>query len=131
VGIWAHNASADYEGANGKKTYQTYTKTNLETGEVYSGRTSGTEDAATNVANRDRNHHMTEQGFGPAELDQSSSNPDAIRSREQQLIGAHGGAQSEGGTSGNAYNGISRTNKKGPGYLDAATQTFGKLPKPG
>lgn len=37
---------------------------------------------------------------------------DAIRGREQQLIDMHGGAKSQGGTSGNAINGISPNNPK-------------------
>jgi RHS repeat-associated protein len=107
------------------KTYQTYTKTNPETGEVYTGRTSGTGTPEQNVARRDANHHMSEDGFGPAVLDQSSASKDAIRGREQQLIDANGGAQSNGGTSGNAINGISPKNKNRQRYLDAAEAEFG------
>ena len=106
------------------RTYQTYTKTNSQ-GTLYSGRTSGIGTAEQNIQLRDRTHHMNEQGYGPAELDKSSPNPDAIRGREQQLIEANGGAQSEGGTSGNAINGISRTNPNGPGYMSAAEEEFG------
>jgi hypothetical protein len=83
-------------GSSGEKTFQTYEKTNPGNGEVYSGRTSGTGTPEENVAARDANHHMTEQGFGPAKLDKSSSNPDAIRGREQFLIQKNGGAQSQG-----------------------------------
>jgi RHS repeat-associated protein len=107
------------------KTYQTYTKTNPETGEVYTGRTSGTGTPEENVANRDVNHHMNDQGFGPAKLDKSSSNPDAIRGREQQQIEANGGAKSQGGTSGNAINGVSAKNPKADQYKNAANQEFG------
>jgi RHS repeat-associated protein len=39
------------------KTFQTYTKTKSETGEVYSGRTSGKSTPEKNVQNRDANHH--------------------------------------------------------------------------
>jgi hypothetical protein len=42
------------------------------------------------------------KGFDAPVLDKSSENADAIRGREQQLIDAHGGAKSAGGTSGNA-----------------------------
>jgi RHS repeat-associated protein len=110
----------------GQKTFQTYTKTNPETGEVYSGRTSGTGTPEQNVAGRDAGHHMNEQGFGPAELDKSSTNPDAIRGREQQLIDANGGAKSQGGTSGNRINGVSDSNPKKPEYMDAAKKEFQK-----
>lgn len=68
---------------------------------------------------------MNDQGFGPAVLDQSSPNRAAIRGREQQLIDANGGAQSEGGTSGNAINGISPRNPRRETYLNEADQEFG------
>lgn len=106
------------------KTYQTYTKTNPETGEVYTGRTSGSLTPQENVAKRDKAHHMNNQGFGPAVLDKSSPNPDAIRGREQQSIEAHGGAKSTGGTSGNAINGISEKNPKRGHYMSEATKEF-------
>lgn len=106
------------------KTFQTYTKTDPNTGQVYSGRTSGVGTPEANVAARDAGHHITGD-YGPAELDQSSSNPDAIRGREQQLIDANGGAQSAGGTSGNAIRGIGPNNPKGPGYISAANNEFG------
>jgi hypothetical protein len=112
------------EGAGDPKTYQTYTKTNPTTGDVYSGRTSGTGTPAENVAKRDGNHHMNDKGFGPAELDKTSSNKNAIRGREQQLIEANGGAKSEGGTSGNAINGIGPNNKKKDIYIKAAEEEF-------
>jgi hypothetical protein len=88
------------------------------------GHTSGTGTPAQNVARRDLGHHMTEQGYGPAQLDKSSSNRAAIRGREQQLIEANGGAKSEGGTSGNAINGISPNNKKRQYYLNEAEKEF-------
>lgn len=47
------------------------------------------------------------KGYGPAVLDKFSENAIAIRGREPQLIDYYGGAQSVGGTSGNAMNGIS------------------------
>ena len=111
----------------GSKSYQTYTKENPETGAVYSGRTSGTETPQSNVAARDAGHHMSEKGFGPAKLDRSSSNPAAIRGREQQLIKHHGGAQSEGGTSGNAINGVSPRNKNAKSFDEAAKKEFPPL----
>jgi len=94
--------------------------------EVYSGRTSGTGTPEQNVANRDVGHHKTKEGFGVAELDRSSSNSEPIRGREQQLIDKNGGAKSMKGTSGNAINGISPKNKKGPDYIKAAEKEFGK-----
>lgn len=70
---------------------------------------------------------MSEKGFGPAKLDRSSSNPAAIRGREQQLIKHHGGAQSEGGTSGNAINGVSPRNKNAKSFDEAAKKEFPPL----
>lgn len=67
---------------------------------------------------------MNDQGFGPAVLDQSSSNAAAIRGREQLMIDAQGGAQSMGGTSGNAINGVSPRNPRAQEYLDAARGEF-------
>jgi RHS repeat-associated protein len=126
--VLVHNQCSKPGGtvAAGEKTYQTYTKTNPDTGKVYSGRTSGTGTPKQNVARRDVSHHMNDEGYGPAELDNSSASKSAIRGREQQLIDASGGAQSQGGTSGNAINGISPSNKNGPGYIEAANKEFGK-----
>ncbi|MBR6659306.1 MAG: hypothetical protein IKL19_04430 [Paludibacteraceae bacterium] len=78
-----------------EKTYQTYTKLNPKTGEVYSGRTSGNGTPEENILKRDKNHHMNKFGFGPAILDKSSSNKNAIRRvQEQILINNNGGAKS-------------------------------------
>lgn len=108
------------------KTYQTYTKTNIKTGEVYSGRTSGYGSPSQNVAARDINHHMNSKGFGPAVLDRSSTNAAAIRGREQILIDSFGGAKSMGGTSGNTINGIAMNNLKRLFYLTESIKEFGK-----
>ena len=102
------------------KTFQTYIKVNPTTGEIYSGRTSGRGTPEENIASRDAGHHMNEKGFGPAILDRSSPNPDAIRGREQQLIEGNGGAQSQGGSSGNAINGVSPRNTNSQTYRKAA-----------
>jgi len=109
-----------------ERTYQTYTKTNENTGKVYSGRTSGTGTPLENITKRDASHHMNNEGFGPAKLDNSSSNLNAIRGREQQLINKYGGAQSQGGTSGNRINGISAKNPNIQIYIYAAEKEFGK-----
>jgi hypothetical protein len=60
-------------------------------------------------------------------LDRSSGNAAAIRGREQMLIDANGRAQSVGGTSGNAINGISPKNPKLPSYMGAAEAEFGAM----
>ena len=126
VGTEFNNKVVDAGKTGVKKTYQTYTKTNPTTGEVYSGRTSGTGEAWENVANRDKNHAKNKEGFGPAKLDMSSDNPDAIRYREQYLIELHGGAKSTGGTSGNAINGISPKNPKYDQYKTAYENEINK-----
>lgn len=125
INIGADAALAARATGVGAKTYQTYMKTNSKTGEVYTGRTSGKGSPEQNVANRDRSHHMNEKGFGPARLDKSSKDPEAIRGREQQVIEKNGGAQSEGGTSGNAINGIAKDNPKLSERVCAATKDFG------
>lgn len=105
-----------------KKTYQTYTKPHLKTGKLYRGRTSGTGTPKQNLARRDSNHKKNDDGYGPAKLDKSSSDPDAIRGREQQLIDADKAA----GRSGNKINGISPKNPKKSEYINAAEKEFGK-----
>ena len=108
------------------KTFQTYTKNNPSTGEVYVGRTSGSGTPYENVAKRDRNHHKNKEGFAPAVLDQSSENPNAIRGQEQYMIDKHGGAKSKGGTSGNAINGVSPKNPKAEFYEAERRKEFGE-----
>ena len=115
------------DNASKEKTYQTYTKTNPTTGEVYSGRTSGYGSPLENVKNRDKNHHMNEKGFGPAVLESSSSSYEAIRGREQDLIDYYGGAKSTGGTSGNAINGIGANNPNKDMYISSSRNEFGVL----
>ena len=121
------SVGAATKGGSASKTYQTYTKTNLVTGEVYSGRTSGMGTPAGNVRKRDVNHHMNAKGFGPAVLDRTSYNYQAIRGREQMLIDYYGGAKSMGGISGNAINGIGLNNKNRGIYIEAARGEFGYL----
>ena len=111
--------------AKSVKTYQTYTRTNKVTGEIYVGRTSGTGTPEQNVKRRDQNHHMNKQGYGPAELDKTSTNPDAIRGQEQFGIAKNGGAKVNGGTSGNIINRISRNNPKRQQYENARRKEFG------
>jgi RHS repeat-associated protein len=106
------------------RTFQTYTKMNTRTGERYTGRTSGTGTPAQNVARRDASRYPSSE-YGPAKLDKSSGNPQAIRGREQQMIERNGGAQSQGGTSGNRINGISDQNPNGAACRAAANKEFG------
>ena len=80
----ASGAAIDVSDNVAEKTYQSYTKTktNSDTGEVYSGRISGTGSPEENLRNRDYSHSRNSEGFGPATLDQSSSDANAIRGRE-------------------------------------------------
>lgn len=118
-----------------KRLFVTYTKRNKETGEVYSGRASGkiSDDAINDdlaeqiLAKRDSSHHKNEEGFDFAKLDVYSLDSDATRGREQMLIEHFGGAQSEGGSSGNKLNSISHRNKKRDDYLEAARKIFGGI----
>ncbi|RAJ77304.1 RHS repeat-associated protein [Chitinophaga dinghuensis] len=107
------------------KTYQTYTKEGPN-GEIYSGKTSGDGTPEQNIAKRDRGHHMNDQDYKPAQLDKTSKSKKAIRGREQYLIDKNGGAKSQGGTSGNAINSISPSNKKKAQYMNAAKKEFGE-----
>ncbi|MBC9730897.1 hypothetical protein [Streptomyces sp. TRM68367] len=120
-----------------KLSYVTYTKTNPETGEVYTGRSRGVGTPEEIVAGRDSGHHMNDKGFGPAVLDKFAeatksvaerhSDPayQAIRGREQQLIDFFGGAKSDGGISGNAIRGVAADNPLLGTFLNAATKMFG------
>ena len=109
-----------------KKTYQTYIKTNPFTKKKYVGRTSGKGTPLENIQKRDRNHHMNKKDYGPAELDKSSDNPDAIRGQEQYQIEQNGGAQSQGGDSGNAINGVSPRNPNREKYEQERKKEFGE-----
>ena len=129
------------------RVYATYTKTDPETGAVYSGRTSAVVDlrkpilpqAELAVAARDAGHHI-EGGFGPARLDKYAVGGQVnyanryqdnayiqIRGREQQLIDFHGGAQSDGGTSGNPYRGVSKGSEWGRIMHNASSRAFGEI----
>ena len=103
-------------------TYQTYTRTDPSTGQVYVGRTSGPNDPLTNLTNRYSGSDSL-SGFGPAQLDQSSTSYSAIRGREQDLINAYGGVGSP--NLANKINGISPLNPLGPYYLYRPQQQFG------
>ena len=63
--------------------------------------------------------------MGRGDPPHGKSNKDAIRGREQQLIDMHGGAKSQGGTSGNAINGISPNNPNAGKYRSACEKEFG------
>ena len=111
----------------GEKTHTTYTRAK-EDGTVYSGRTSGKGTPEQQVAARTRgpdHQAKTREGYGPAVVDKNSPNANAIRGREQQLIEQNGGAQSQGGTSGNKINGVSPKNRNAETYRAACKAEFG------
>lgn len=120
-----------------KHIFVTYTKEHIHDGRKYTGRTEinvpvGVADrvaAELAIARRDASHHMTDEGFGPAVYDRHSNSYDAIRGREQQRIDFYGGAQKDGGTSGNLNRGVSRGNWAADDFDRAATREFGHLPK--
>jgi len=98
---------------------------------VYSGRTSGLGDPQSIVNARVNSHPDRLAGFGPGVVDESATGAEgyaAIRGREQMLIDAHGGAQSEGGTSANLIRGVSTMNPLASLYRNAALSMFGPLP---
>lgn len=133
--------------------YATYTIA-LSDGSVYSGRTSirvrrdsvaagieaaivvqAAEDVAQEaVRRRFSRHHIAVRAVGVPALDEFriAQNEaeriryyNAIRGREQILIDHHGGAQSEGGTSGNSIRGVARGRIEEGMYRSAAIQEFG------
>ena len=107
-----------------KKTFQTYTKAAKNAlDKPYSGKTSGKGTPDENVAKRDKNHHKN-QTHKKAVLDRSSPNSDAIRGREQQNIDRNGGAQKQGGNSGNTNRGVSEKNPKAKQYEAASNKEF-------
>ncbi len=132
----------DEVATGGQRLFVTYTKTHPDTGAIYVGRTSGEGDPRAIMAARDGpSHHMTERGYGPAELDRSApatlpyasrhADPgyQAVRGREQQMIDSFGGAASDrpaATLSGNAIRGVAADNPFGRTYHDAATRTFGE-----
>ncbi|MDP2194349.1 MAG: hypothetical protein Q8K36_07470 [Alphaproteobacteria bacterium] len=116
-----------------KKIHIVYGKPGPNDAPDYIGRTQGevpdegyTETHIDKILEaRDRNHHMNARGFGLPYPKAVSENPHAVRGLEQQEIDKQGGAQSQGGTSSNAINGISAKNPKREAYLKAAEQEFG------
>ena len=127
-----------YDGPKGtvleKKIHVVYGKPGPGKEPDYIGRTRGDvpdegytpKDVKRILETRDRNHHMNAKGFGRAVDIGASENPHAVRGLEQIQIEEQGGAQSQGGTSSNAINGIAAKNPKRDAYLDAAKQEFGE-----
>jgi hypothetical protein len=118
--------------------FVTYTKEKKTSDGVitYSGRTSGMyygeeptlADAVRAVKKRDYGHFDKER-YSAAKVDKYNVSYTAIRGREQQLIDHFGGAQSEGGTSGNKIRGVGKNNKSGLIYHNSANSKFGELHK--
>jgi hypothetical protein len=109
--------------------YATYTRTNPITGLIYSGRTSGYGNPNDLVQARGMQQTLLNaEGFAKPVLDSFSTNYNAIRGREQQLIDFNGGARSVGGTTRNIINGVSDLNPLRPYYIYESTKSFGPLP---
>ncbi len=111
------------------RLFITYLKKNEEIGLVYAGRASGEttgnqeKDAEEIRKKRDNSHHKNQEGYGESEIDEISTNSDAIRGREQMLIEY----LQKKGICGNQRNGISETNDKKEQYLEAAKNEFGEI----
>jgi RHS repeat-associated protein len=113
--------------ATAQKTYQVYSKTNPQTNTVHVGRTSGINNPVQNVAVRNSSHHMNGRGYGNPELLFSTTNKSAARGAEQYYIERFGGAQSMGGISGNAINGVSIKNPIRDAYMESFYKELGGL----
>lgn len=127
--VIAAGLNAAFDAVRDKLQIKFVTYTRAGPDGVYSGRTSGVGDPQGIVNARAARHPDRLQGYGPAILDTWATGPQgyiAIRGREQQLIDAHGGARSEGGTSANLIRGVNRTVY--PIFNAAATAMFGPLP---
>jgi len=111
------------------KIFLTYVKKKLSSGQVYVGRTSGEVDTINRenilkvLQKRDRSHEKNKEGYAQADLENISTDADAIRGREDMLIAKYKAEN----TSGNKYRGISLRNKKRLKYLKAAIIVFGSL----
>jgi RHS repeat-associated protein len=110
------------------RTFQTYTKYNLETGKVYVGRTSGWGTAEQNVAARDSRHIILNKllgyernGLRITEVDASSPNYGSIRGREQlRMVEFY----RSGMLGDNKINGISGLNPNYYSYIIDALEEF-------
>lgn len=107
----------------GGRSFQTYTKRNLDAPRRYVGRTSGFEEPDENVRLRYMDGYPS-TNYGPARLDRSSDYYSAIRGREHGMIVR----DKEAGISDNKNNGISPLNPLKGYYLRMAEDEFGRLP---
>ena len=113
------------------QVYVTYERTNPSTGQVYSGRTRGYADEPIDTILNRRSAGqplLNSEGFNKPVVDAVSTNFDAIRGREQQLIDLNGGAQSVGGTARNMINGVADFNLFRGYYINQSLSEFGPLP---
>ena len=104
-----------------KLTFTTYTREKPD-GTRYSGRTRGTDSPERQVSRRTSSpdhQERTRQGYGPGKVDKNTPNYNAARGQEQHLIKNSGGAQSQGGTSGNKVNGVSESNPQKTQFEEA------------
>ena len=109
--------------------YVTYTRTNADNGQIYSGRTSGYGDPNSIVLKRAAGQPLLNaEGFQKPVVDTVSTDFGAIRGREQQLIDFHGGAQSVNGTTRNKINGVADFNPFRGYYINQSINQFGALP---
>ncbi len=115
--------------------YVTYTKFNPLTGQTYAGKTQGCGNPADIVRQRDKYHHRNPEGFLPAIVDRFTYDYLVVRGREQQMIDYHGGAWSDSRKDGkttksaNKIRAVSKQNKRGKKYHNAANLTYGEIAK--
>lgn len=115
-----------------RHTYETYTMYNERTGEIYSGKTSGSAGPIENVAERYTEHVASgktpERGWQPAVLDQTSPDSRAIDAREVQLQYDYQ-RQGKAPPIDKYHRGASP--RRAPEMIATAEQTFGPVPAGG
>jgi len=107
----------------GGKTFQSYTKKQLDLLRYYAGLTSGTRLPDENVLRRDAAKYPSSD-YEPAKLDRSSNRYSSIRGREQQLIEHF----RKRGISNNRRNIIGPRNRLKNYYMRNAESEFGRIP---
>jgi hypothetical protein len=107
----------------GGRTFQSYTKKQLDLLRYYAGLTSGTRSPDENVLRRDA-AKFPSPNYEPAELDRSSNRYSSIRGREQQLIEHFRKRR----ISNNRRNSIGPRNRLKNYYMRNAESEFGRIP---
>ena len=107
------------------RTFFTYILTNLISGQIYVGRTSGFKEALQIIKRRLYKHDYYNNGFTELKIDRAAHGlraKFAIRGREQQLIDYYGGIGSS--KLANKRRGVSKTNPLGHAYHRESDKFF-------